>query len=262
MRTTGSDATPQVQDSSYWECSQQPLQALIFLLPMIVLYELGLRFFGTDPYQGDSHDIRARLWLFDFFDWFGINAFYLPSLIVVVVLLAWHVARREPWRIHAGLYGWMWFESLAIAVPLYVFVQVLFRGPAGHSTPTQAYGMLAGGGIACAGGFELGWQAKLIFSVGAGIYEELLFRLISLAVLHMLLVDVLALPHRIGAVCAVVLSSLFFAGYHFAGVEEFEPGLFLYYTGAGMYLAGLYLVRGFGIVVAAHALFDILIVLL
>ena len=262
MVNTGTDATTPVRGSSYWECSQQPLQALLFLLPLIVFYEVGLRLFGTDPSIGDSHDIRARQLLFEFFDWFGINAYYLPSLIVVSVLLSWHVIRREAWRIHPGLYGWMWFESLVIAAPLYVFVLVLFRGPVDHPAGLQASGPLAGEGVGLAGGFELGWQAKLIFSVGAGIYEELLFRLIGLAVLHMLLVDVLALPDRVGAIIAIAVSSLLFAWYHFTSVAQIEPGLFLYYTAAGVYLACLYLVRGFGIVVGTHAMFDILVVLL
>jgi len=71
------------------------------------------------------------------------------------------------------------------------------------------------------------WQAGMVFSIGAGIYEELLFRLIGIALLHMLFVDFLALPEKVGGAAAIGVSAVAFAMYHFNETSNpFTLGLF------------------------------------
>jgi membrane protease YdiL (CAAX protease family) len=101
----------------------------------------------------------------------------------------------------------------------------------------------------------------MVFGIGAGIYEELVFRLIMIALLHLILVDVLALPEGIGQAGAIGVSSLAFALYHFPSWGEIRVTLFLIYAFAGVYLAGIYLVRGIGIAAGAHAVYDIFVVM-
>lgn len=237
----------------YWQQSQLPLASLFFLLPLIGLYELGTLIYATDRAQGTVRYIYARSLLRDFFEWFGVTGYYLPGLIVVVVLLTWHLAKRAPWRFEPRLYGVMWVESLLLALPLFVFMLALFRQPA-----PQWMVLARDGGM----GQATPWQAQMVFSIGAGIYEELLFRLIAIALLHMVLVDVLALPKEVGAAGAIGLSALAFALYHFSDRNPFDLGKCLFYTGAGIYLAGVYVLRGFGIVAGTHALYDVLVVCL
>ena len=251
--------TPLVDQASYWNRSQQPLQALFFLLPLIGLYELGLWLYGTDEIRGVSRDIHARSLLFQFFDWFGINGYYLPGLIVVTVLLSWHWVRNDPWRVERRLYGWMWLESLAWAVPLFVFALMMFRA-AQPFQALEAVEQVAGDGTGYSG--ELGWRAQLVFSIGAGIYEELLFRLIGIALVHLVFVDLLSVEPIVGAAVAIALTSLAFAVYHFSKQNPFQVSKCLFYTGAGVYFAGVYLLRGFGIAVGTHAAYDIMVVVL
>ena len=107
-----------------------------------------------------------------------------------------------------------------------------------------------------------GWLGDVLLSMGAGIYEELLFRLIGIAMLHMILVDLLALPEHWGAIGAVIGSAIGFAMYHFPSFTDVRLGLGLFYTVAGVYFALIYVTRGFGIVVGTHALYDVLVVTL
>lgn len=245
------DNAPPLADG-YWHRSQRPLQAMFFLLPMIVLYEMGTLVYATDHAQGVTRFIYARSLLRDFFEWLGATGYYLPGLIVVVVLLSWHLVRRDPWRIDPGLYIKMGLESTVLALPLFVFAMVLFRQP--------SHGSLA---VAAAGAVQPdGWQTRLLFSIGAGIYEELLFRLIGIALLHMLFVDLLALPEKAGAAAAVGLSALAFALYHFSENNPFTWSKCAFYTGAGVYFAVVYVLRGFGIVAGTHAMYDVIVVLL
>jgi len=230
--------------SSYWQRSQEPLQALVFLLPLILLYEFGVvRFDGT-------RDIVARHRLQGFFELLGVGGVHMPALAVVATLLGWHLARRDPWQFKLQRYVFMLFESVVLALPLLMFAQVLFREP------------MAGAAQWLAGAVEtrpIGFADEVLLSIGAGIYEELLFRLMAIALLHLVLYDVLALPQAWAGALAVGISSLLFAGYHFLGANPFDMGKFLFYAAAGVYLATVYLWRGFGIAAGSHAMYDIFI---
>ncbi|MBI1335958.1 MAG: CPBP family intramembrane metalloprotease [Phycisphaera sp.] len=232
---------------TYWTRSQGPLQSLIFLLPLIVLYELGVTLVRV---QGVDYDISARRLLFDVVDWLGITAFgyYLPGLLIVVVLLCMHLVKRDKWRVEWRELLMMAGESFVLALPLFVFMLLLVR------QPPQAASMTADIG-------EQSWQAQMVFSVGAGLYEELVFRLFAIALLHLLFVDVLALPEHVGAFGCVAISAAAFALYHFPSLGGVEPGRFMFYMAAGVYFAGIFVLRGFGIVVGVHALYDVLVVL-
>ncbi len=242
----------------YWKRSQFPLQALLFLLPLLVIYELALPYVVSNGVQHVVSDIYARRLLSRFFEMLGVAAYHLPALIIVVVLLCWHVARRDPWCFRPRLYVGMWCESLVLALPLCAFAIML-----------QLCGALpdAADGLAATTGAADDWKARMIFAIGAGIYEELLFRLIAISLLHMVLIDVLALPKRSGTLVVVGLSALAFGLYHFPTYnfldwDAGQWGRLVFYTGAGVYFAVLFVVRGFGIVAGTHAMYDVLVVLL
>ncbi len=236
----------------YLHNTLRPLHSLVFLSPLILAYELGLMAYGTDQIGLVARDIYARRLLYDFLEWFGISGYYLPGLVVVVVLLSMHVVRRDVWRLEPRLYGYMGVESLLLAMPLFVFSLVFFR--------VEAAQVVAGG---AAGGLEAaaGWPSRLVFSFGAGIYEELLFRLIALAALHALLVDFLRLSDNWGIGLSVAVSAALFGIYHFSAQNPFGWEKFFFYALAGVYFAALYLARGFGIAAGTHALYDVLVVL-
>ena len=252
--------------AGYWDRAQWPLQGLYFLMPLLVLYELGT--WWQAPAGGDRLPPNLAESLLGLgFEQLGVTGVYLPAIIVVVVLSCMHLVRRDPWRPELKLHCVMWAEAFAWALPLFVFMLVLVRE---FATPTgEALQALANASTNEPPPFT--WKDELLFSVGAGIYEELLFRLIGIALLHMLLVDVLALPEKYGGGGAVVITTLAFAFYHFLkaspdslvgfSLESVHGGLFAFYTLAGFYLATIYLLRGFGLVVGAHALFDVMVVI-
>ena len=99
----------------------------------------------------------------------------------------------------------------------------------------------------------------LVGSLGAGIFEELVFRLglMSLIVwLWLQLAKALDLPKAPGGVLAVVISALLFSWHHHLG-EPFEMGVFLFRTMAGVILGFLFWFRGFGVCVYTHAMYDV-----
>ena len=241
--------------STYWQRSQRPLQSLIFLLPLLIGYEVASVLTAV-PGQPRLPKIVAESWLGDLFLQFGVTGTYMPLIIVVVVLLCMHLTHRDRLAFEPKLYFFMALESMAMAVPLFVFMLVLFRDPALQHTAARFTALAAAAP-------ESGrpWYVGLVHALGAGIYEEMLFRLMAISMLHLLLVDVLAIPEHIGATAAVVLSALAFAFYHFPSLSQVDVGHFLFYSIAGIYFAAVFVLRGFGIVAATHAAYDVLVII-
>jgi membrane protease YdiL (CAAX protease family) len=104
---------------------------------------------------------------------------------------------------------------------------------------------------------------NLLMFLGAGIYEELLFRLILLSA-------AIGVLRRLGAggrwsvVYATAMTSLVFAGAHYVGPHGEAFGLYSFASRcvAGVFFCALFVYRGFGIAAGTHAVYDILVGLL
>ena len=218
------------------------MQSLYFLLPLLVVYEIGAVMLLS------STQLTATRLLGQFFALFGVTGVHLPAIAVVGALLGMHLARKkDPWLPELKLYPVMWGESLVLAMPLFVLMTVLLREP----MPATA--------VSDSEMWQL-WRRDMVIAIGAGVYEELLFRLVAIAAIHAVTKDLLSLPEEVCVIAAVGLSSLGFALVHFIGDHNpFTMVKMLFYTVAGVYFAAIYLTRGFGIVVAVHALYDVLV---
>jgi membrane protease YdiL (CAAX protease family) len=233
----------------YFEVSQRPLHILLFLAPILLLYELGAMLYLTGS-DGQPRTIAAWGMLARVFEEFGVVGLHLPAFLLVAVLLIWHVLQRDPWTIRLPVLGGMAMESCVLTIPLTILAVVL----AGDAT-TAAAQVVPSDGL-----HSLPRPARMTIAAGAGLYEELLFRMIVIAAAHAVLVDVVRLPNWLGGLLAVVISAGAFALYHRVPLAG-DPGaarVLVFYFGAGLYFGTVYLLRGFGIVVAVHMLYDIL----
>ena len=208
-RSSRPNRRPSPAALSYWERSKQPLQVLAFLLPLVVFYELGLAMvLQTD--DGTVLSNVAHVTLLRFFDTLGIealNGLYLGGIVIVVVLLVWHVLLHGPqgsWRISGrGLLGMM-AESAVLTLPLIVLGLLITRSALELVAPASPEQQLA----------DLDLLSQLTISIGAGLYEELMFRMVLIAVVHALLVDLGKVPNVMGSTIAVVVSAAAFCWYH------------------------------------------------
>src|SRR5277367_5126577 len=93
--------------SSYLKQSELPLHSLVFLLPAMILFELGLSFHPSDP-------IAFRLMQI-FFRQAGATGRFVPLLSVVAIMLTWHIVRKDPWEIRFETLWGMLLECLLLA---------------------------------------------------------------------------------------------------------------------------------------------------
>lgn len=236
--------------------SQRPLEILCFLLPLIVFYEIGLLFVlrgGDTVLTNKAHEALLRI-----FEAFGLDgmtlalpALSLPGVLLVVILLVWQVLARLPWEVDFRTVSVMAIESILLAIPLFVAAQLIAQIPTAAVAPAATAGeeVLR----------RLPFLGQVAVAIGAGLYEELVFRMAAIAVLHTLFVDALKWRERTAMIASVVIAAIAFTIYHplrgLDGAIDWRRALSL--LAAGLYFGALFAKRGFGIVVGAHAAYDI-----
>lgn len=247
---------------TYWDRSRQPLEILALVAPLVVIYEIGL-VWALRAERGTITN-RAHEGLLRLFDAVGIDLMVmaLPAVAVLVVLVTWQLLARRPWSLHLPTVGIMVLESAAAALPLAVFAQVIARSDAAWASlgaVVPAAIEIPGSG---AGSEPLGLLGKVSLAIGAGIYEELIFRMALISLLHTLFVDAMRIGERWGTGIAIAVSAVLFAMYHPLGAAGggIDWSRATFFAGAGAYFGVLYVVRGFGIAVGAHAAYDLLAV--
>jgi hypothetical protein len=222
--------------SSYLKQSELPLHSLAFLLPAMVLFELGLTLHPSDP-------IAFRL-LQNFFQQAGATGRFVPLLSVVAILLTWHIARKDPWEIRFETLWGMLMESLLLALPLLALGISVSRWRI-H--------------IPLAGGMQP-WENSAVLSLGAGVYEEFVFRMGLMTLISILIADVFKLRRWLSNLLMVSASAVLFSLYHYLGAETFQLQSFVFRTVAGVYFGVLFLTRGFGVTAGCHIFYDMIVV--
>ena len=114
-------------------------------------------------------------------------------------------------------------------------------------------------------------SGRVVAFLGAGIYEELLFRLMMLPAVAVLL-SFCGMKRNTSFALAVLTTSLLFAAAHYRlditlgpiqwatpSGDPFEWMSFVFRLMAGSFFSIVFLYRGFGIAVGAHAMYDILV---
>jgi membrane protease YdiL (CAAX protease family) len=101
------------------------------------------------------------------------------------------------------------------------------------------------------------------YCLGAGVYEELLFRAILLSGL-LFLAGLIKKNTLLWKILAVVISALIFAGAHYIGAagDSFMWASFLTRTVGGLLLGFVFMFRGLGAAVYTHAIYDIYTIVL
>jgi hypothetical protein len=111
-----------------------------------------------------------------------------------------------------------------------------------------------------AGAVRTFWADRSLAFIGAGIYEEAVFRLAFIPALYAL-GRLLLLPGVVASTIAITASSMLFSIAHHVGVpgEGFTWYAFVFRWLAGVYFSWVFVVRGFGIAVGTHVAYDCLV---
>jgi membrane protease YdiL (CAAX protease family) len=240
----------------YLDTSRTATYAFLSALPLLATYEILIAFVN----RGTLREVRvgAEVWIKQLVAMVGGTGFPVLAILVVGVGIAVLFAerkRRPP--IVPKYFLWMVGEGLAYAVLLAVLVGsvvgALFAF-APQGTLDQHSGL-----------------AQLALSLGAGLYEELVFRVILVGGLFWLFRRLLRKSTAEGTrveqktlayIAAAVVGALAFSSVHYLGVlgDAFTLSSFTFRFLFGLALNAVFLLRGFGVAAWTHALYDVLVV--
>ena len=238
--------------SSYWQASRAPRYSLSFALPLLLFYQVlaVLLAHGTRSVRNGADVILQSLFVAVAGSW--------GPLVFMVCLIAvglWLVARdlRKSARLRASVFCGMLGEALLLALLFGFLVGGVTSGVLGG---LQILARPAGG--------DLDRWTRLMLSLGAGIYEELLFRVLLVGALAAAARALLGWRPVTAGVAATLLGAAIFSAFHYIGPygDRLQVYSFVFRMVAGLFFSALYLTRGFGITAWTHALYDVLLLVM
>ena len=224
------------------------LTSLVLVFPLFLIYQVGVLF--TLPVLNGADFLTVFL-----FHNLGLSTgAYLAYTVAVAVAFAVGVALlRRKQKFNARLVVPVLIESAIYALTMgslivFVMTRVL------HVSPR-----LAGGAIA-----TQGFGTRFVMSLGAGVWEETIFRLGIMTGVAVLLEKVLGFGRWVAVAVALLASSILFSAMHHIPPygDPLQLGVFVFRVLAGCFFGLVYWYRGFAIAVYTHALYDIYVLLL
>jgi hypothetical protein len=240
----------------YFRTSREARYSVLFAFPLLLLYEGLAAVMSGSAVAGvrNGADVLLKTLFLSLGGRWGLLVFGV-LFVSVGGWIVWRDNRQRRSPINTRIFLGMFGESILYAAffgqTVALLTGWLLQG--GPSLVVQVGGPVAS--------LPLGTQ--LVVSLGAGIYEELVFRVLLVS-------GLLALGLRFGwkqpvAVgVAVVASALIFSAFHYVGPygDPFTTPSFTFRAIAGLLLSALYVFRGFGVAAWTHALYDVGLALL
>jgi hypothetical protein len=242
--------------TGYWRASRAPRYSLTFAFPLLLAYELLAFLLSHDALAGvrNGADVLLKSLFYTLGGRNGLIAFGIV-MVGTAAVLVWRDRRRS------GPIELRFFPLMAAESVLYALV---FGLVAGTLTGLLLQGLAASASrLALQEGPSLALPARLMISLGAGIYEELLFRVLLVGSLAWLGRRALGWSAGAAGFTATVLGALIFSAFHYVGPygDRLQLASFTFRVIAGVLFSALYLLRGFGITAWTHALYDVFLTL-
>jgi membrane protease YdiL (CAAX protease family) len=229
----------------YFSTTHTLLYSYLISLPLLLLYEV-LTFIAR-PDSEQVVRISVDVWIKTLFANFGQDV--ISITLILVALLGIYVLYRERTKLSSVRLSY--FGGMLVEATLYAFLlSLVISATVGNilqmvqTSPIESLSILQ----------------KMALSLGAGLYEELFFRVILVSALLWLFNYFFA--KRIAAyITAILLAAIIFSLVHFIGAmgDPFTLGAFLFRFLFGLALNAIYVWRGFGMAAWTHAIYDLMV---
>ncbi|MCS7075576.1 MAG: CPBP family glutamic-type intramembrane protease [Bacteroidia bacterium] len=210
-------------------------------LPLLLGYETLIRIQNSPVVNGIANWIQEIMHLLGF--WGRIT---VVLLIILLCISTIYRDKKQGIRIKKGYMIGMIAESTVYAFLLAPLVTIVFFGYRLNIFEQNGYG----------------FTTELAMCLGAGFYEEFMFRFLLIGFPFVLLDNMYPERKVYGTKFLIfVLSAALFSYVHYIGTyaDIFTWSSFIFRMGAGIVLGIIFLLRGFGIAAWTHAIYDILV---
>ena len=228
--------------SQYLTVSKSPLYSFIFTLPLFLLYEVGIFLISSRDIDqlrnGADVLMRQVLESFGIYGMYGFGGTFLIGFLIAFIRQKKNLRTSE---IESRFLLIMFFESIAWATLLVI---MMIKIPTFLSLSNEDHLI-----------------QQVVLAIGAGIYEEFVFRVLLISGLTILFGLIFNWGEFGKTFLSVIISSAIFSIFHFFGSygDTFSFPLFFVRFFAGIFLAMIYIFRGFGIAAYAHSIYDLFV---
>lgn len=234
--------------ATYFRDTKSLLYSYLISLPLLLLYEVLI--FISQPDSEHVVRISVDVWIKTLFSYFGKDV--LSITLIFVALIGLFILYRERQKLSSLRFSY--FVIMIFEAAVYAFLLAIIISSAVSSLlqiiPVQPTVVES-----------LSTLQKLALSLGAGLYEELFFRVILVTVLVFLFKKIFS-KKWMASVTAILLAAFLFSSVHYIGAmgDPFTIGSFLFRFLFGLALNAIYLWRGFGTAAWTHAIYDLMVV--
>lgn len=228
---------------TYFQVSSHRFYGAIVALVMITLYEIFVLLGAT---SGVIVRNAPEAWIRNTLNIFGISHYHISFILVTVAIVAIPLFYKSDLIINARLFAMLFSESVIWGAISGVLIQFFVKKLL--FTTALITGSIWG---------DLG------LAIGAGLFEELFFRVVLTTALIWLFIKLVRVKWLAVAI-AVIAASLLFSLAHYIGAsgDVFSLYSFTFRFIAGIWFTTLYATRGFAVVCLTHALYDIFVIFL
>lgn len=239
-----SEAPPRLKN--YFNSTNTLLYSYLISLPLLLLYEILI--FIAQPDSEQVVRISVDVWIKTLFSYFGQDVLSITLIFVALLgIFVLYKERRKLSSLKAGYFATMLMEASAYAFLLALIISTTVNSLLQIAAPETVQ--------------SLSTLQQLALSLGAGLYEELFFRVILVSLL-LLIMKYLVQTKWLRFALAMVIAALLFSAVHYIGElgDTFTLGSFLFRFLFGLALNAIYIFRGFGMAAWTHAIYDVMVV--
>jgi hypothetical protein len=229
-------------ETGYLYSSRTTVYGLFLLFPLLLAYE----FLAVKVNESQPIIVRnlADVLLKEFIALFGANApKYLGAILLAIILLSIFLRKSDTAPFNIRYFFAAIFEGGVYALFLGFVVQQIV------------------GSLFAIINITPGLQNQIMLSLGAGVYEELIFRVLFFRFTAETFIRLFGSSKPVAYFLAALFSSALFSYAHFMGPDNPAFNPFIYRFFMGLFFCLIFWARGLGIAVWTHALYDLFIVI-
>ena len=233
--------------NNYFDYSRDITVGVLFIFPFLVMYEV-LFFFHfqfQDIYIRNTADFVIRN-SFNFLGFF--SQFIIPFFLFFLGLFIYFfkIKKNKKFKIIRSYMFLMIFEGLLYGLLL----SLIFNDINYFQFNTNIH--------------QSNFLLNTYLSIGAGIWEETLFRLLLLNFFIFVLFKIFSDSSYFNILLAMFFSSIIFSLFHYIGADAEQFNWYIFYIRflAGILLSLIYYYRGYGVVSVTHIIYDFILVAL
>jgi len=233
--------------SEYLERTRDFWNSLLLVLPVMIFYQISIIAVASEINGVDF------IWIIivklsqgpykEYAMWVYLGFTGAIMLLMIVLSIVFRHKERFSWNYVLPLAGECTLYAIILGVVAVVVTRwVIEANPEMTVSPA-----------------EIGPFSILVISAGAGVYEEIVFRLVLFGGFFKIMKKGFEIPEIPAVVVAVVVSAALFSLAHYLGQESFRLASFTFRFVAGAIFCILYAVRGFAAAVYTHTIYDIVV---